>query len=151
MASTTMKRIAAELGVSVTTVSKVLNQQPDIGPATRARVLAKVEELGFRNFWLHAKPIAAAIQDLREETGIAWVQLHGDEPPETVRQLMPEVFKAVRIGDADDVRRARLYPGPSILVDAKVDGTSGGAGIRSPHTSRGSPRDALALALVSHD
>lgn len=48
MASTTMKRIAAELGVSVTTVSKVLNDQPDIGASTRARVLAKVEELGYR-------------------------------------------------------------------------------------------------------
>src|SRR5262245_58515021 len=44
----TMKRIAAELGVSITTVSKVLNRQPDIGPVTRARVLAKVEELGYR-------------------------------------------------------------------------------------------------------
>ena len=48
MAMTTMKRIAAELGVSVTTISKVLNDQPDIGEATRARVLAKVEELGYR-------------------------------------------------------------------------------------------------------
>ncbi|HXW07894.1 MAG TPA: LacI family DNA-binding transcriptional regulator [Vicinamibacterales bacterium] len=48
MTPTTMKRIAAELGVSITTVSKVLNDQPDIGPATRARVLAKVEELGYR-------------------------------------------------------------------------------------------------------
>ena len=48
MAMTTMKRIAAELGVSVTTVSKVLNHQPDIGDVTRARVLAKVEELGYR-------------------------------------------------------------------------------------------------------
>src|SRR5262245_25077528 len=48
MTPTTMKRIAAELGVSSTTVSKVLNDQPDIGPATRARVLAKVEELGYR-------------------------------------------------------------------------------------------------------
>ena len=48
MAMTTMKRIAAELGVSVTTVSKVLNDQPDIGEATRARVLAKVDELGYR-------------------------------------------------------------------------------------------------------
>src|SRR5688572_24784320 len=48
MTPTTMKRIAEELGVSVTTVSKVLNEQPDIGPATRARVLAKVEELGYR-------------------------------------------------------------------------------------------------------
>jgi len=48
MPSTTMKRIAAELGVSITTVSKVLNDRTDIGEATRARVLAKVEELGYR-------------------------------------------------------------------------------------------------------
>jgi LacI family transcriptional regulator len=48
MASTTMKRIAGDLGVSITTVSKVLNNHDDISPATRARVLAKVEELGYR-------------------------------------------------------------------------------------------------------
>jgi len=48
MASTTMKRIAGELGVSITTVSKVLNNHDDISPATRARVLAKVEQLGYR-------------------------------------------------------------------------------------------------------
>jgi DNA-binding LacI/PurR family transcriptional regulator len=46
--STTMKRIAADLGVSVTTVSKVLNDQPDIGPETRARVLKHVRRLGYR-------------------------------------------------------------------------------------------------------
>src|SRR5688572_815004 len=46
--STTMKRIAAELGVSVTTVSKVLNDQPDIGSETRARVLQHVARLGYR-------------------------------------------------------------------------------------------------------
>ena len=43
-----MKRIAGELGVSITTVSKVLNNREDIGHATRARVLAKVAELGYR-------------------------------------------------------------------------------------------------------
>ncbi len=48
MAVTTMKRIAGELGVSITTVSKVLNNHDDISPATRARVRAKVEELGYR-------------------------------------------------------------------------------------------------------
>jgi LacI family transcriptional regulator len=48
MASTTMKRIAADLGVSVTTVSKVLNNRADIGEATRARVLARVAELGYQ-------------------------------------------------------------------------------------------------------
>lgn len=48
MIPTTMKRIAADLGVSITTVSKVLNHHADIGEATRARVLAHVEELGYR-------------------------------------------------------------------------------------------------------
>jgi LacI family transcriptional regulator len=48
MRQTTMKRVASELGVSITTVSKVLNNQPDIGDATRTRVLAKVEELGYQ-------------------------------------------------------------------------------------------------------
>src|SRR6185312_15324747 len=46
--TTTMKRIAGELGVSITTVSKVLNNRQDIGQATRARVLAKVAELGYQ-------------------------------------------------------------------------------------------------------
>src|SRR5919107_2553058 len=46
--TTTMKRIAGELGVSITTVSKVLNNREDIGPETRARVLAKVAELGYQ-------------------------------------------------------------------------------------------------------
>src|SRR5436189_164246 len=45
---TTMKRIAGELGVSITTVSKVLNNHGDISEATRRRVLAKIEELGYQ-------------------------------------------------------------------------------------------------------
>jgi len=45
---TTMKRIAIELGVSVTTISKVLNHHGDISEATRERVLAKIEELGYQ-------------------------------------------------------------------------------------------------------
>ncbi len=48
MNPTTMKRIAGELGVSITTVSKVLNNHADISEATRTRVLAKVEELGYQ-------------------------------------------------------------------------------------------------------
>jgi LacI family transcriptional regulator len=48
MHQTTMKRIAVELGVSITTVSKVLNHHGDISEATRSRVLAKVEELGYQ-------------------------------------------------------------------------------------------------------
>jgi LacI family transcriptional regulator len=46
--ATTMKRIAKDLGVSITTVSKALNNHGDIGHATRSRVLAKVAELGYQ-------------------------------------------------------------------------------------------------------
>src|SRR5437762_5780035 len=45
---TTMKRVARKLGVSITTVSKVLNNHGDISAPTRRRVLAKIEELGYQ-------------------------------------------------------------------------------------------------------
>ncbi len=46
-----MKDIADQLGVSVVTVSKVLRNHTDIGPATRRRVLRKVKELKYQPNW----------------------------------------------------------------------------------------------------
>ncbi|HLZ58482.1 MAG TPA: LacI family DNA-binding transcriptional regulator [Ktedonosporobacter sp.] len=43
----TMAQIAKEAGVSTTTVSKVLNQQPGVGPDTRARVQQVIEQRGY--------------------------------------------------------------------------------------------------------
>lgn len=43
-----IKDVAAEAGVSVATVSRVLNSHPSVSPAARARVLAAVESLGYR-------------------------------------------------------------------------------------------------------
>src|SRR5271167_1272879 len=43
-----MKDIARDLGVSVVTISKALRDHPDIGKATRDRILLKVKELGYR-------------------------------------------------------------------------------------------------------
>ena len=37
-ARVTLASVAAEAGVSLTTISKVLNGHPDVAPATRARV-----------------------------------------------------------------------------------------------------------------
>lgn len=42
-----MKDIAHHCGVSVATVSKALNGQPDIGEETRARICAVAEEMGY--------------------------------------------------------------------------------------------------------
>ena len=46
--STRMKDIARDIGVSVVTISKVLRNHPDVGDATRERVLARVKELDYR-------------------------------------------------------------------------------------------------------
>lgn len=43
-----LKDIAAELGVSTITVSKVLRNKPDVGEETRRRVLQRVRELNYR-------------------------------------------------------------------------------------------------------
>ena len=42
-----MKNIAQRCGVSVATVSKALNGQPDIGEETRAKICAVAEEMGY--------------------------------------------------------------------------------------------------------
>ena len=42
-----MKDIAQRCGVSVATVSKALNGQPDVGEETRERILAAAEKLGY--------------------------------------------------------------------------------------------------------
>ena len=42
-----MRELAAQLGVSVATVSRVLNGYPDVAPGTRAKVLAAIEEQDF--------------------------------------------------------------------------------------------------------
>ena len=70
------------------------------------------------------------LSELRERTGIAWLQLHGNESPEAVRAVLPHAFKAARIATAEDVSDARGMPGERLLLDAKVSGELGGTGHR---------------------
>ncbi|PWK16320.1 LacI family DNA-binding transcriptional regulator [Tumebacillus permanentifrigoris] len=44
----TIKDVAKAAGVSITTVSRVLNQYSDVNPKTRAKVLKVVEQLGYK-------------------------------------------------------------------------------------------------------
>ena len=64
----------------------------------------------------------------RTETGIACVQLHGDEPPELLARLLPHAYKAIRVRDASSLDAARAFGGEHILLDAYVKGQAGGTG-----------------------
>ncbi len=66
-----LKDIAADLGVSTITVSKVLRNKPDVGEATRRRVLKRVKELNYRPNLLarglasgHSNTIGLIVPDL---------------------------------------------------------------------------------------
>jgi phosphoribosylanthranilate isomerase len=69
-----------------------------------------------------------AMRSLVRDAALDCLQLHGDESDETVRAMLPHAYKATRIASAEDVERARAYPGEHLLVDAKVEGLLGGTG-----------------------
>ncbi len=44
----TIKQVAAAAGVSTQTVSRVMNDRPDVSPETRERVLLVIKEMGYQ-------------------------------------------------------------------------------------------------------
>jgi phosphoribosylanthranilate isomerase len=66
--------------------------------------------------------------ELLSALGADRLQLHGEESQDQLLELSPRAFKAIRVGDAADVERARAFPGHPLLVDAKVPGQLGGTG-----------------------
>lgn len=69
---TTIARIAADAGVSVPTVSKVLNGRPDVSAATRARVEAVIERHGYRRRRTRPANAARLIDLVIHELDFAW-------------------------------------------------------------------------------
>lgn len=72
----------------------------------------------------------AFIEKVRELAGLAWVQLHGQEPPELCQALggAGRVIKAITVENAVDWERVRAYaPVARILFDA-----GGGSGRSFP-------------------
>jgi phosphoribosylanthranilate isomerase len=75
--------------------------------------------------------VDAGLEEIRRhigELGLGCVQLHGDEPPDLVAQLLPHAYKALRVRGRSAVEDARRYPGEHILLDAYVPGLPGGTG-----------------------
>jgi LacI family transcriptional regulator len=151
MRQTTMKRIAGELGVSITTVSKVLNNHADIGEATRSRVLAKVEELGYqrnavaRSLTLRrTHTIGVIIPDLMRSFFVEIVA--GVEPVASARG-----YGLLLCNSGDDPRkeRAELAMLRGRQVDGVVLATANGAG--NTDVLRQLPRQGTGLVMIDRD
>jgi len=119
--------LALELGASAIGVNLIPASPRAVDIETARRIAAHVgknalsvlvvADLGFQQ-----------MKDILRVTGAGCLQLHGEESTEVVARLLPHAYKAVRVGSAADVARAREYPGEHILLDAKVAGKLGGTG-----------------------
>jgi LacI family transcriptional regulator len=97
--SVTIKDLAAELGLSITTISRALNGYSDVGEKTRKRVADAAQQMGYR-------PNRNAQRLVTRRThNIAWVQSDNDRKfvdPHFV-EVMAGVLRAARAGNYDIV------------------------------------------------
>ena len=72
----------------------------------------------------------AAIREHIKYCGLDLVQLHGDEPPDFCRELMPHAIKAVRIKDDSSLPMCAAYRAKvrALLLDTYADDKFGGTG-----------------------
>lgn len=120
----TLRDIAKRAGVSVSTVSRVLNDQRGISPATRKRVLEAVQALGY-------SPNAAARSLITRRTGtVGFVAHRGDVPSHFITASHPLVgieqecqrwgYHVITTFVSDETMRSnRLLP---MLEQERVDG-----------------------------
>ncbi len=106
MAETTIKDIARQCGVGVSTVSRAINNHPDINPATREMVMRVIEETGFipnnsaRNLKrTDAKCIAALVKGITNPFFSSMIQIIEEE---TQRNRYALVLRHVE-ADEDEV------------------------------------------------
>jgi len=97
--SVTIKDLAAELGLSITTISRALNGYSDVGEKTRKRVAEAAQQMGYR-------PNRNAQRLVTRRThNIAWVQSDNDRKfvdPHFV-EVMAGVLRGARAGTYDIV------------------------------------------------
>jgi len=95
--SVTIKDLAAELGLSITTISRALNGYSDVGEKTRKRVAEAAQKMGYR-------PNRNAQRLVTQRThNIAWVQSDNDRKfvdPHFV-EVMAGVLRGARVGGYD--------------------------------------------------
>ncbi len=116
----TIRDVAYRAGVSNNTVSRVLNDRPDVSPATRVRIQNVIEELGYR-------PNSLARSLLRRESRTVGLVVTDCTNPNTARQIravqqmMAAGGYAVLIFDTQE-DAARQEDALRVLEEKVVDG-----------------------------
>lgn len=118
--SVTIKDLAAELGLSITTISRALNGYSDVGEQTRDRVREAAQAMGYR-------PNRNAQRLVTQRTrNIAWVQTDNDRKfvdPHFV-EVMAGVLRGARRGNYDVVLTSHTPEQELAVYDRYVNDNS---------------------------
>ena len=68
------------------------------------------------------------IVEMIEQTGIKFVQLHGNETPEQLAGFPVSVYKSFRVDSSFNPEILSRYKGSAYLLDTKISGELGGTG-----------------------
>lgn len=116
----TIHHVARAAGVSINTVSRVVNARPDVHPVTRARVQSVIAALGYRPNGLarsllrrHSRTIGLVVTDCTNPNTARQVR--------TVQQHMVAAGYAVMIFDTQE-RTDRQEAALAVLEEKAVDG-----------------------------
>lgn len=116
---TTMKQIAEELGVSVKTVSRVINNEKYVNDKTRAMVLAQIEKHGYKPNLLarslvtkHTQTIGLLVSNIANP--------FFSEVVKGIEQTLREHGNSLIIVDSEDWQSAAN--GLDVLLEKRVDG-----------------------------
>ena len=94
--SVTIKDVAAELGLSITTISRALNGYPDVGEKTRKRISEVAQKLGYR-------PNRNAQRLVTQRThNVAWVQQDNDRKAGKRTRRQPHGVDRAQAGVGDE-------------------------------------------------
>ncbi|GAA1354862.1 LacI family DNA-binding transcriptional regulator [Streptomyces beijiangensis] len=142
MANASIKDVAASAGVSVATVSRVLNSHPSVRPDTRERVMAAVEALGYR-----PNGVARSLRtDQTRTLGLVISDVMNPYFTELARSVEDEARAhgySVIIGNADEQPALQDHHIRSLL-DRRIDGllvspTDGGSPVMLDAVRAGTP------------
>jgi phosphoribosylanthranilate isomerase len=120
---------ALAAGADVLGINLVPGTKRYVEPDVASRLLGAITGRAL-SVLVVARRNPAELSELLERLAPDQLQLHGDEPAGWLEALGPRAFKAVRVGDAEDVALAQSLPGHPLLVDAKVGDQLGGSGQR---------------------
>ncbi|NNE08556.1 MAG: phosphoribosylanthranilate isomerase [Gemmatimonadetes bacterium] len=99
-----------------------------LDPARAAELIAALPEGGPEPVGVFVNESPERVAEIVAQCGLAWIQLHGEEPPGFAHGIPARVIRAARVGPGRDWNDIVADPADLVLLDSYVPGEAGGTG-----------------------